>query len=101
MSETEPTVYTDSGKIDYVRDFFNKSKEYRNKIELLKGKQGGTFLFNPLEDPVIRDFFNDEPEEFHFVVKAAIFLYLQAAMPDSKAPTFIKNNTIVNFRIRM
>lgn len=97
MSEQEIKTYTDSAKIDYVRDFFNKSSEYRKKIELLKGKQGGTFLFNPLEDSEITNMFNDEPEEFHFVVKAAIFQYLQGALPDSKLPTFIKNNTVIKF----
>jgi len=58
MSELETTTYTDSAKIDYVRDFFNKSKEYRKKIQLLKGKRGGTFLFNALEDPVLTQFFH-------------------------------------------
>ena len=94
---SEKTIYTDSAKVDHVREFLNKNKEYRNKIRLLKGRQGGVFLFNPLEDSTITQFFNEDPEEFHFVVKAAIFLYLQAELPDSQLPAIIRNNTKIKF----
>ena len=76
MSEIKVQTYTESAKIDHVRNFFNGSEEYRKKIELLKGKRGGTFLFNPLEDSTITQFFNEDPEEFQFIVKTAIFQYL-------------------------
>ena len=97
MSELEINTYTLSAKQDYIRNFFNKSKEYRKKIQLLKGKRGGTFLFNPLEDPIITSFFNEDPEEFHFVVKTALHHYIQAESGSSNIGEYIKKNTIIKF----
>ena len=97
MSEQEePKTYTVSAKQDFIREFFNGSKEYRKKIQLLKANGGGTFLFNPLENETFTDFFNEDPEEFAFVVKTAIYLYIQGETPGNHA-TYIKNNTIIKF----
>ena len=98
MSEQEEEkTYTVSAKQDHIRKFFNDSKEYGKKLQLLKGNRGGVFLFNPMEDKIIGDFFLDDPEEFQFVVKTAIYLYIQAMTPDSGFPEYIKNNTTIKF----
>ena len=44
MSQLEKKTYTVSAKQDYIREFFNRSKEYRKKLQLLKGNRGGVFL---------------------------------------------------------
>ncbi|MCZ6583072.1 MAG: hypothetical protein O6761_07885, partial [Thaumarchaeota archaeon] len=94
---SEQKTYTVSAKQDHIREFFNHSKEYRKKLQLLKGNRGGVFLFNPMEDEVIENFFLEDPEEFHFVVKTAIFLYLQAETPDSGLAEYVKNNTTIKY----
>jgi len=94
---SEQKTYTVSAKQDHIREFFNGSKEYRKKLQLLKGNRGGVFLFNPMEDKIIQDFFLEDPEEFQFVVKTAIYLYIQAETPDSNLPEYIKDNTTIKF----
>jgi len=93
---SEQKTYTVSAKQDHIREFFNGSKEYRKKLELLKGNRGGVFLFNPTEDKIIQDFFLDDPEEFQFVLKTAIQLYIQAGTPGNLAD-YIKSNTIIKY----
>lgn len=93
---SEQKTYTVSAKQDYIREFFNRSKEYRKKIALLKGNRGGVFLFNPIEDETIQNFFLEDPEEFQFVVKTAIYLYLQGES-DSGLADYVKSNTTIKF----
>ena len=76
MSE-EKSKFTESAKVDYIREYLEGSKEYRDIIESFIGRPGGTFLFNPLLNDTIFQFFRDDPEEFLVWVKAATVLVLE------------------------
>lgn len=73
----EEEIYTDSAKIDYIRDFLESNKEYRDIIQSFVARPGGTFLFNPLLDDKIFSFFSEDAEEFLVLVKAATILILE------------------------
>jgi len=76
MSE-EKSKFTESAKVDYIREYLEESKEYRDIIESFISRPGGTFLFNPLLNDTIFQFFREDPEEFLVWVKAATVLVLE------------------------
>lgn len=66
------TEYTISAVADRIREYLLKHKQYSKVVYSFTKEPYGTFLFNPLEDPLMVDFFNLMPEDFPELVKMAI-----------------------------
>lgn len=75
---SEETVYSIPAKLDYILEYIKKNRELDKTIyQASHSFQSVTILFNPLQDQLLTQFGNDDPEEFPKLVKAAIITHIQ------------------------
>lgn len=65
-------TYTISAACDHIGKFMMTHEDYGKIVYSYLANPNGTFLFNPLENDMMTDFFNQDPENFPLLVKKAI-----------------------------
>lgn len=85
------TKYTLSAVVDRISEYIKGHEDYRKIVYSFNANPRGTFLFNPLENETMNEFFLQSPEEFPLLVKKAILIQ----MNDSVAQTIAERSIVV------
>lgn len=91
LSKVKENQYTDSAKSDYIRQFFEKNKEDRDILFHYKGKPYGTFLFNPMKDDLMFEWFLEDYDSFLVAITRACIELITGWGGGHLRETLIKN----------
>lgn len=94
MSKVEANEYTESAKRDVIYNFLKDNKELRNILHKFTGRPSGTFLFNPMGQDLIFEWFLQDAEGIITQTKIACIQLICGWGGERLRDSLVKNFTV-------
>jgi len=94
MSKVEANQYTESAKRDVIYNFLKDNKEHRDTLYKFTGRPSGTFLFNPMDQKLIFDWFLEDSDLIITNLKIACIQLICGWGGERLRDSLVKNFTV-------